>query len=258
MSTFPRSPKSKLGYDVEQVDAFLESARTAYDDQNGDQGGDHRASRLTAAEIRHTAFSMQKGGYSTTHVDAALERAGISVPGREFGWFQDELAGAAPRTKGAPPDPREHSKLVARTVTYTRTIDGVPIFGSELLVGLNPEGQIGRLRLHWPTISPDQVKEARRLQAAVDARKWQVPKMLSDPETKILEVNAGVGHSAFSDPRFHSAAVVRVLFRREAKGDYPLVTTAYQYFDLEGREVHFSAFPQTAGTSEKLKKAPTK
>ncbi|MDN4615042.1 DivIVA domain-containing protein [Leifsonia sp. F6_8S_P_1B] len=87
MSTFPRSPKSKLGYDVEQVDAFLESARTAYDDQNGDQGGDHRgdhrASRLTAAEIRHTAFSMQKGGYSTTHVDAALERLEDAFAARE-------------------------------------------------------------------------------------------------------------------------------------------------------------------------------
>jgi DivIVA domain-containing protein len=75
VSTFPRSPKSKLGYDVEQVDAFLESARTAYDDAS--------SSRLTAAEIRHTAFSMQKGGYSTTHVDAALERLEDAFAARE-------------------------------------------------------------------------------------------------------------------------------------------------------------------------------
>lgn len=191
-------------------------------------------------------------------IDAALDRAGINAPNRQFGWFQDELAGAVPRTQGLPPDPREHSKLVARTVAYTRSIDGVPIFGSELLVGLNPEGQIGRLRLHWPNISPDLVTQARRLQAAVDAKKWQLPKTLSDSETKILEVNAGVGHSGFSDPRFRSAAVVRVLYRREAKGEYPLVTTAYEYFDLQGREVKFSAFPRTAGTSAKLKKRQSK
>ena len=76
MSTFPRSPKSAPGYDVEQVDEFLETARRAYD-------GDDAAPELTAADIRHTAFSMAKGGYSTTHVDAALERLEDAFAARE-------------------------------------------------------------------------------------------------------------------------------------------------------------------------------
>jgi DivIVA domain-containing protein len=76
VSTFPRSPKSKPGYDVEQVDEFLSAARRAYD-------GDESAPTLTAADIRHTAFAMKKGGYSTTHVDAALERLEDAFSARE-------------------------------------------------------------------------------------------------------------------------------------------------------------------------------
>ncbi|WP_025157478.1 DivIVA domain-containing protein [Leifsonia aquatica] len=74
MSTFPRTPK-KQGYDVEQVDAFLQTARRAYDDD--------ASAPLTSADIRRTAFSMQKGGYSTTHVDAALERLEDAFAQRE-------------------------------------------------------------------------------------------------------------------------------------------------------------------------------
>ncbi|WP_313545784.1 DivIVA domain-containing protein [Leifsonia aquatica] len=75
MSTFPRTPK-KQGYDVEQVDAFLQTARRAYD-------ADEASAPMTAADIRRTAFSMQKGGYSTTHVDAALERLEDAFAQRE-------------------------------------------------------------------------------------------------------------------------------------------------------------------------------
>lgn len=75
MSTFPRTPK-KQGYDVEQVDAFLQTARRAYD-------ADGTSAPLTSADIRRTAFSMQKGGYSTSHVDAALERLEDAFAQRE-------------------------------------------------------------------------------------------------------------------------------------------------------------------------------
>ena len=74
VSTFPRTPK-KQGYDVEQVDAFLQTARRAYDDDS--------AAALTSGDIRRTAFAMQKGGYSTTHVDAALERLEDAFAQRE-------------------------------------------------------------------------------------------------------------------------------------------------------------------------------
>lgn len=76
VSTFPRTRKSKLGYNVDQVEEFLQHARRAYD-------ADRDVTLLTAADIRHTAFSMQKGGYSTSHVDSALERLEDAFAARE-------------------------------------------------------------------------------------------------------------------------------------------------------------------------------
>ncbi|GGE86626.1 DivIVA domain-containing protein [Mycetocola zhadangensis] len=67
-TTFPPTRKRTKGYNVTQVDAFLAQARAAYDaDDSGPTG-------LTASDIRHTSFSLVRGGYSTSHVDAALER----------------------------------------------------------------------------------------------------------------------------------------------------------------------------------------
>ncbi|MFJ8893470.1 DivIVA domain-containing protein [Leifsonia sp. NPDC102414] len=82
MSTFPRTRKSELGYDTEQVDEFLQTARRAYDGGADDDASDSSPA-LTAADIRHTAFSMKKGGYSTSHVDAALERLEDAFASRE-------------------------------------------------------------------------------------------------------------------------------------------------------------------------------
>lgn len=65
-TTFPKT--RKRGYDIDEVEDFLEEARRAY------------ASSMTvnsvvnAESIRTTAFSLKRGGYSTSHVDAALER----------------------------------------------------------------------------------------------------------------------------------------------------------------------------------------
>jgi DivIVA domain-containing protein len=67
-NTFPHSRRSKLGYRAEEVDAFLAIARRAYDAPAGTSAG------VDAKTIRRAAFPMVKGGYSTVHVDAALER----------------------------------------------------------------------------------------------------------------------------------------------------------------------------------------
>jgi DivIVA domain-containing protein len=67
-TTFPRTPRSRRGYSIEQVEDFLEDARKAYSADRGE------VSVVSAESIRRTAFALQKGGYSPTHVDAALER----------------------------------------------------------------------------------------------------------------------------------------------------------------------------------------
>lgn len=77
MSTFPTARKSVLGYNTEEVDRFLARAREAYDSAEG------ATEPLTAAEIRHTAFAMRKGGYVTESVDAALERLEDAFAARE-------------------------------------------------------------------------------------------------------------------------------------------------------------------------------
>jgi len=189
-------------------------------------------------------------------VEEVLRKAGYEIPDKRFARFQDEYAGAFHDRKALPEgfDPRKDSMHVARTVEFERVVDDVPVFGSELLVGLNPDGSIGRFRMHWPKLSPEKVKEARSLRAAVQEKKWTVPKTLQQEGVEILEVTAGVGHSAFADPAFKSAAVVRVTYRRSVeKTEYPLASTGYKYFDANGREVVFSAFPVTPGTPARLK-----
>jgi DivIVA domain-containing protein len=76
-TTFPRTRKSRKGYDIDQVEDFLEDARRAYT-------ADPSVPAVVNAEnIRHTAFAMQKGGYSPVHVDAALERLEDAFASRE-------------------------------------------------------------------------------------------------------------------------------------------------------------------------------
>lgn len=76
-TTFPRTRRSKRGYDVDQVEEFLEDARRAY---SADAG---TLTVINSETIRTTAFSMQRGGYSPVHVDSALERLEDAFASRE-------------------------------------------------------------------------------------------------------------------------------------------------------------------------------
>lgn len=67
-SSFPLAERGQLGYQPEEVDAFLERARDTYD-----QGSDVLSS-VTAQEIRGLAFPLKKRGYSARFVDAAMDR----------------------------------------------------------------------------------------------------------------------------------------------------------------------------------------
>jgi DivIVA domain-containing protein len=86
-STFPHVRRSQLGYDQDEVDEFLELARTAY---TGDD-----AAALSATAIRRTAFTMRKGGYSSEHVDSALERLEDAFANRERDRLRKESGDAA-------------------------------------------------------------------------------------------------------------------------------------------------------------------
>lgn len=67
MSTaFPLATGKELGYHREQVDRFLDRARSSY--EQGESAG------ITSAEIRRTAFPLKRKGYAARYVDAALDR----------------------------------------------------------------------------------------------------------------------------------------------------------------------------------------
>ena len=69
MSTiFPTAEGRLRGYHRDQVDAFLASARAAYDVDDSD------TPTMTSSDIRRTSFDLARGGYATHAVDAALER----------------------------------------------------------------------------------------------------------------------------------------------------------------------------------------
>jgi len=76
-NTFPRVRRGAKGYDIAQVEDFLEDAKRAYSAPPG------TPAVLTAQQIRNTAFALRKGGYSTEHVDAALERLEDAFAQRE-------------------------------------------------------------------------------------------------------------------------------------------------------------------------------
>jgi DivIVA domain-containing protein len=76
-TTFPRIRKSRRGYSVDQVEDFLEEARRAYSAESTEPAV------VNASNIRRMAFSLQKGGYSPVHVDAALERLEDAFASRE-------------------------------------------------------------------------------------------------------------------------------------------------------------------------------
>lgn len=197
--------------------------------------------------------SALTGPVPMRRIQAALRGTDLDVPNRKFAQFQNEFAGAAqPAKLRRTFDPRKASKLVARTMNFERVEQGLPFFGSEFLIGLNPDGTIGRYRKHWPSVDAAIIDRGIELQKAVRAGRWKVPSELRGDEIRIIEVTPGVGHSSFADPGFRAEAVVRVLFRKTAKGTaYPISSTGYMYFDINGKEVRFTRYPELPGSTRK-------
>lgn len=94
-TTFPRVKRGP-GYDIDEVEDFLEDARRAY---TGDRGS---AQVVTATSIRQMGFSMKRGGYAPAAVDAALERLEDAFAARERDRVLAELGnqGAYDRARG--------------------------------------------------------------------------------------------------------------------------------------------------------------
>ena len=75
-ATFPRTSGRTRGYAPKDVDAFLERARLAFENPQGD-------AVLRAGDIRSAAFPLVKRGYQPDAVDAALSRVEDAFAARE-------------------------------------------------------------------------------------------------------------------------------------------------------------------------------
>lgn len=71
---FPRVEHGK-GYAIDEVEAFLDRARDAYNESGTES--------MSADDMRSASFSMKRKGYSPVHVDAALERLEDAFARRE-------------------------------------------------------------------------------------------------------------------------------------------------------------------------------
>jgi DivIVA domain-containing protein len=69
MRRFPRSRMWRRGYDLDEVDAFVDRVLARLDAQN-----DGEASQLTAEAVRTTGFKSRRGGYSEEAVDEMFDR----------------------------------------------------------------------------------------------------------------------------------------------------------------------------------------
>lgn len=129
MTTFPEA--RKRGYNVREVETFLNEARRAFDTDADDAPGEAGVT-MTAADIRHTSFGMKRHGYSPEHVDAALERLEDAFAARERergvfergkdGWLADARESAKEIVARLErPDKRRFSRTGFLSVGYRKT-----------------------------------------------------------------------------------------------------------------------------------------
>lgn len=129
-STFPRVRRSQVGYDIEQVEDFLEDARRAY------ASNSTTPTAIDSSHIRQMSFALHKGGYSPAHVDAALERLeeafarrerdrGIAEVG-ERAWYEDiRVQAEETLARLRRPDGERFAKVGSLTKGYrVKEVDG--------------------------------------------------------------------------------------------------------------------------------------
>lgn len=115
-------------------------------------------------------------------------------------------------------------------VRLSRSIEGLPVWSSRLLLGLTKEKHIGYMELHWPTIPDHVVLEAHRLQYKVK-HNWRPPDW---PGTIIEKVEAGIIHSPAISLVMDIYPVIRVIYRPTEKryGVKPVL-----FLDRQGKPV---------------------
>lgn len=67
-TAFPLATKRQYGYQQDQVEQFLDLARSTY------EGAAETGVVMTSEDVRRMSFAVKRGGYSARYVDAAMDR----------------------------------------------------------------------------------------------------------------------------------------------------------------------------------------
>jgi hypothetical protein len=123
-------------------------------------------------------------------------------------------------------DLQERRKLVR----LSRQIDGIPIWSSNLTLGLTKDRQIGFMQLHWPEIPAHIITEAHRLAYKVK-HGWSPPEKQG---TTVEAIDGGIIHSPAIGLIMDIYPVIRVVYAPIDKtfGKKPVL-----YLDRDGKSV---------------------
>jgi hypothetical protein len=117
-----------------------------------------------------------------------------------------------------------------RYARLTRSVDGVPVFSSSVMLALNREGGIGFLELHWPEITPQAIAEARSMREQVE-RGWKPPELEG---AHVESVEVGILHSPAVAFVMDVQPVIRVIY---SPSDRTVGKKPVLYLDSRGHEV---------------------
>lgn len=106
-----------------------------------------------------------------------------------------------------PEEPQKGQQLAR----FTRQNEGLPVFSSNLSLGLTAKGEIGFMQLHWPKIPDVVLAEAHRLKYKLE-HGWEPPEQKGAiPES----AEAGIVHSAAPGFLMDIYAAIRVIYMSE-------------------------------------------
>jgi hypothetical protein len=114
--------------------------------------------------------------------------------------------------------------------TFTRQIDGIPVWSSTVIAGFTRDRSLGFLQAHWPEIPQAVVAEAKRLAARVTGE-WTAPE---HPGATVESVEAGVVHSPAVAFLMDVYPAIRVIY---APIDERMGQKATRYLDRHGNDV---------------------
>lgn len=117
-----------------------------------------------------------------------------------------------------------------RFVEITRSVQGIPVFSSRILVGLTKDKSVGMLEAHWPKISEKVLADSKRLQE-LTKNDWKPPVQKG---SVIESVEAGIIHSPAIGFVMDVYPVIRVIYAAENKS---VGRKAVLYLDANGKRV---------------------